>query len=266
MAFYILVKPDGSSQGVWEITGQEAIRVGVPNARNHLNSYYAAAPGEDIWITLANKTPWLDPASGCRFEKTVFAPGQYYPRIARPSAEHLQDAPGWCPDTRKEKNNVAIARGQLVALAGQLGRICQTVHPDRSTFTTYGHDIRNLLILACTEVEAHWRGVLEANGIQKNRYSTNDYVKLRAAMKLDEYAVAFPQFPWLDPISPFAGWGSTGRPTQDLLWYDAYNVVKHNREHEFSKATLEYAFCAVSACFVMILAQYGHVKYSLGIH
>jgi hypothetical protein len=167
MAFYILVKPDGSSQGVWEITDREAVRIGVPNARNSLNSYFAAAASEDIWEVLRRQTPWGDPASGFRFEKTVLSPGQHYRRIARPNAHHLHDSPGWCPDTQREQDNIAIARGQLVALAGQLGRICQTVHPEPGTFKTYGHDIRNLLILACTEVEAHWRGVLEANGMQR---------------------------------------------------------------------------------------------------
>ena len=30
-----------------------------------------------------------------------------------------------------------------------------------------GYDIRNLLILACTEVESHWSAVLKANGLSK---------------------------------------------------------------------------------------------------
>jgi hypothetical protein len=113
------------------------------------------------------------------------------------------------------------------------------------------------LILACTEVESHCRGVLNANGVAGERLSMNDYVKLRAAMRLDEYAIAFPSYPWLEPIRPFFGWGSTGKPTQDLPWYDAYNAVKHDRENKFERANLASVFAAVAACAIMIEAQFG---------
>jgi hypothetical protein len=145
----------------------------------------------------------------------------------------------------------------LTTLLRQLDRICQTVQPTEKTFDTFGHEIRNLLILACTEVESHWRGVLVANGVKGDRFNTKQYVKLMAAMRLDEYAVEFPSFPWLPSISPFAVWGSSGKPTQDLAWYDAYNAVKHNCEAKFERATLGHAFQAVTACAIMMAAQFG---------
>ena len=101
------------------------------------------------------------------------------------------------------------------------------------------------------EVESHWRGVLVANGVKghganEDRFTAHQYVNLKAAMRLDEYGVEFPSYPWLPPISPFAGWGSSDKPTQDLAWYDAYNAVKHNREAEFERATLGHAFVGLS--------------------
>ncbi len=156
-----------------------------------------------------------------------------------------------------ERDTVAVSRSQLDLLARQLERLCHTVHPDVRTLATFGHDIRNFLLLACTEVETHWRGVLRANGIAKARLGTSDYVVLNAAMRLDEYSVDFPAYPWLEPVRPFEGWGSTGRPTQELAWYDAYNAVKHNREEEFRRASLLNAFSAASACAIMMAAQYG---------
>jgi hypothetical protein len=39
--------------------------------------------------------------------------------------------------------------------------------------------------------------------------------------------------------------------------YDAYNATKHNREGEFAKATLAHAFQAISACVVMMAADFG---------
>jgi len=145
-------------------------------------------------------------------------------------------------------------RGQLVALREQLERIFRTVHPIDKNFDTYGHDIRNLLILAATEVEAHWKGILKANGA--GGASTNEYVKLLPAMKLDEYAVRLPFYPWLAPIKPFQG-RSNAAPTKSLTWYDAYNAVKHDREALFEQGTLYRAIEAVCACAVIMFAQFG---------
>ena len=108
------------------------------------------------------------------------------------------------------------------------------------------------MILACTEVESHWLvGVLVANGVKGggdkcDRFTTGDYVVLNDAMRLHEYTADFPNYPWLAPIRPFAGWGRTGGGF-GLEWYDAYNAVKHNREAEFKRATLSHAFDAVTA-------------------
>ncbi len=173
--------------------------------------------------------------------------------MARPlngSPEHPKS-----PGAREEPDAVALGVGQATALMRRLQSICQTVHPCPETLGTYGHEIRNLLILAATEVEAHWRGVLVANGKQQDRYRTNDYVRLVPVMRLSEYAVAFRSFPWLAPIQPFSGW-SRENPTQSLAWYDAYNHVKHDREGAFPSARLDHAFAAVAACVIMLAAQW----------
>jgi hypothetical protein len=258
MTYYIrsFLTPSGSSTQVWKIDDSTAVRVGITNPEGGPGTYFRAEPGESIWDALRRMTPWFEPGE-CPFHKTVLKPGEYYRRMARPIDQHPHQAPGWSPGTRHEADMMAIARGQLTALMRQLGRICQTVHPTQATFAAFGHDIRNLLILACTEVESHWRGVLIANGLTRDRFSTNDYVKLCAAMRLDSYAVSYPNYPWLAPVSPFAGWGTTGKPSQELGWYDAYNAVKHNRETEFERSTLEHAFAAVTACAIMMVAEFG---------
>jgi hypothetical protein len=258
MDYYIrrLETQSGSSTQVWKINDRVAVRVGITNPENGPGSYFRADPGEDIWDALRRMTPWFENGE-CPFHKTVLKPGEFYPRMARPIDQHPHEAPGWSPGAHHEADNMANARGQLTALMRQLDRICQTVHPTPATFTAFGHDIRNLLILACTEVESHWRGVLVSNGVARERFSTNDYVKLCAAMRLDCYSVSFPSYPWLAPVSPFLGWGATGKPSQELSWYDAYNAVKHNRETEFARAALEHAFAAVTACAIMIVAEFG---------
>ena len=257
MSYYLRVVPDRPSLEAWKIDSHVASRLGIANPERSPGTYFKAAPGETIWEAIQRQTPWFEPDGESPFHEARLKPGQYYPRIARPIEQHPHEAPGWSPGARYEANVIAIARSQLIALIRRLDRICQTVHPVMRTFGTFGHDIRNLLIIACTEVEAHWRGVLVANGLKRDRYTTNEYVSLMPAMKLDEYAVTFPCYPWLDAIYPFRDWGSSGKPTQDLKWYEAYNAVKHDRETEFERATLRHVFEAVSACFVMVAAQFG---------
>lgn len=244
---------------VWKIENDIAVRVGITNPEGGPGTYFKAEPGETIWDAIRRMTPWFEPDGQCPFHKAVLNPGEFYSRMARPIDQHPDEAPGWSPGAQNEAGVIAIARGQLTALTRQLDRICQTVQPTQETFSTFGHDIRNLLILACTEVESHWRGVLVANGVKVkgDRFTTYDYVELKDAMRLDEYAVDFPNYPWLAPIQPFAGWSSTGGPTHTLKWYDAYNAVKHNREAKFERATLGHAFDAVTACAIMMAAQFG---------
>jgi hypothetical protein len=99
--------------------------------------------------------------------------------------------------------------------------------------------------------------VLVANGVQQSRLTTADYVKLAPLMRLWEYTIAFPQYPWLKAVRPFAGWQEPKNPTKDLPWFDAYNAVKHDRERNFNQATLHHVFDAVSANAVMLVAQFG---------
>jgi hypothetical protein len=259
MNYYLRVVPTqhGPQTHIWKFSDDVAERVGISNPEQGVGTYFKADPGETIWDAIRRMTPWFDLGDPCPFHKCTLRPGEYYPRMARPNAEHPAETTGRNPGAQSEANFMAIARGQLTALTRQLDRICQTVPPTEQTFSTFGHDIRNLLILACTEVESRWRGILIANEVKTKHFTTKNYVALREAMKLDEYAVDFPNYPWLIPLKPFEGWGRTGKPTRDLPWYDAYNGVKHNRETEFKRATLRHVFEAVTGCAIMMAAQFG---------
>lgn len=243
MNYFIQVSPDGKSGFVWQIEGCKAHRYDTGNGL----PIREVSPGKNIVEALRKEFSYT------KFYELNLRPVEYFPRMARPGSSHPSDGPGYNPAS--DRDLVATSRGQLNALREQLERICRVVHPTNETFGTFGHEIRNLLILACTEVEAHWKGVLKANRHQAD--STNNYVKLSEAMKLREYAISFPYYPWLRPIKPFDGWGLGTSPTKDLEWYDAYNAVKHDRETEFGKAKLQHAFSAVAGCVVMICAQFG---------
>jgi hypothetical protein len=246
----------GHGRQLWRITHQTATRTGVTNAEGGPGSYYSVEPGETIWACLRRQTPWLE---GMKepgpFQRMIRAPGDYHPRIARPIAL-METAKLWLPELAAEQRYITGAQSQLTSLVAQLQAICRVVQPAPSTLSAYGHEIRNLLILAATEVEMHWRGILVANGLSKKQFRTEDYVKLAGPLGLKAYQVRFHPYPDLAPIVPFATWDAD-TPTQSLAWYAAYNAVKHNREHEFERATLLDALAAVAACAVLLVAQFG---------
>lgn len=259
---YFIRIAENAQYQAWKIDDHSATRLGVSNAKAGAGCYFEAAPGETIWEAMRRQTSWFD--GGNPFYQSELEAGWYYPRMSRPSYAYPTESPGTYPNYKNEVVTAAQSRGQLETLVEQLRDICRTIHPCTETFTTFGHKIRNLLILSSTEVEAHWRGVLVANGVTRKRYTTADYVVLRKAMRLDEYAVTFSEYPWLMPMRPFLNWGASGNPTADLKWYGDYNGAKHNREVEFARASLLSAFQAVSACFIMIVAQYG--PHALPLH
>lgn len=51
-------------------------------------------------------------------------------------------------------------------------------------------------------------------------------------------------------LTPFAGW-NTDQPSQSLVFWDAYNHVKHDRIAHFCKASLHNVICALAALFLL---------------
>jgi hypothetical protein len=255
MGYYLQAIGKGDSFVVWEFTPRGAQRYGVGN-RDDPRNVVDAALGEDILKAFQRKFPACFLNGQNPFHKTLREPGECYPRMARPP---VSGNPGWNlshPAIHDLKNESAVAFTQLIVLLRQLERICEVIHPAPSNLGAYGHEIRNLLVLACMEVESHWRAILIANGIAKPILTTREYVKLHAAMKLGGYGITFPRFPWIATIKPFAGWDEKA-PTESLKWFDAYNAVKHARENNFAEGTLERTMEAVAANVIMMVAQFG---------
>ena len=207
-----------------------------------------------------------------RLEELSYRPGDYHPRIFRPIftidyrklirpysdlgilRNELINTPDYLPRDRK----VAIdAIWQLEVIIGSLEDICRTVHPSPENLNAFGHEIRDTLILACTEIEAQLIGIYEANcASQIDRANTKQYVQLRDIMKLNDYIISFNNYPELPSFSPFKEW-DTKKPTESLEWYNAYNAVKHNREKQFKKASLQNLLNTVAAIYILLRGQYG---------
>ena len=151
------------------------------------------------------------------FGSPLLEPGEYYPRMARASILDATEPLGRNPDnSQATRRTRAIAAGQLHSLSTQLEQICRVVDPEDKNLETFGHEIRNVLLLACTEVEAQCKGILKDNGVSKERMTTVDFVSLATPMKLREYEIDFPYYPWIRPIKPFELWCFTGAPRESL--------------------------------------------------
>lgn len=117
--------------------------------------------------------------------------------------------------------------------------VFRTVEPVTPNLQTYGHQIRQLLILACNEVETQTKGILKANncpGAGKNMNIKDDYFKLAKPMKLSAWKVRLASYPDYPELVPFAAW--SGPDYQPLPWYRAYNDTKHDREGAFAKGII----------------------------
>ena len=254
--WYVRDHFSGQPRQIWRIENGTATRMGVTNPEAGAGTYFKADPGENILDCIRRLTPWLNPGvTEGQFYPAGSGPGEFHPRMARPIALAVRNDL-WSPWMETDFNYVANSRGQLTLLVRKLEIICQTVQPNPRTLDAYGHEIRNLLILAATEVEMHCRGILTANGSLTSKFNSNEYVKLADPLKLREYAIAFRNFPEIQQLRPFSGW-EKDNPSKSLAWYDAFNGVKHNREHEFERGTLRHATEAVSACLAVFVAQFG---------
>lgn len=149
--------------------------------------------------------------------------------------------------------SVNVAASHLFA---ELEEIFRVVEPAPRNAHAFGHRLRHVLVLACTEIEACWKGILRANGYKKERLNTSDYVKLKAPMGLEHWGATLESYQEFGEWKPFADWDPC-RPTQSLGWYDAYNAVKHDREEKLDLATLGNVLSACAALTIMVHAQFG---------
>lgn len=188
-------------------------------------------------------------------EKNITSyPGKVFHRIWR-----IGTMENSLTDISEPSTNIGILTQAVTTssiLIKKLFVLFETIEPTTDNFDSFGHEIRNLLLLTCMEVETNLVGILEANGYTKPRMNTTDYVKLKDPLQLSEYQIKFYFYPELPLYEPFKIW-SSGAPTQSLDWYDSYNKTKHNREQELKSATLNNTIKAISGLLSIIYAQFG---------
>ncbi|NWD99670.1 MULTISPECIES: hypothetical protein [Pseudomonas] len=150
--------------------------------------------------------------------------------------------------------------GSVVAsesLFKEVSEVFRFVEPDQPNYGVFSHKLRELLILLCTEIEANWKPIYDLNypSKQVTRHTTKDYFLLKAPLRLGSYKARLKDYPHCS-FSPYVSWDGTA-PTSSLTWYDAYNAVKHDRESNFHRSTLEHVLNACAALHILQVTQWG---------
>ena len=146
----------------------------------------------------------------------------------------------------------------LRLLVERLDELLLYIEPDAHGLKAYSHKTRELLILACTEVENSWKHYMRVAGASPLRgtdFTTRDYVRLLTPLYLAEFEITARPYSAIAELRPFAGWDANA-PTRSLVWYDAYNKTKHDRTNYFSEATLAMCFSAIAANLAMFCVRF----------
>lgn len=151
------------------------------------------------------------------------------------------------PTLYRSKRNLSI-------LIQKLQEILLFVEPTHECLNTYSHKIKELLILACTELENSFK-FYEFGNNQR----TSDYVNLLNFVDLSKYKISLVGYVNSFKVCPFENWSSKD-PTKSLPWYDAYTKLKHNSDKHFALATLNNCINAIVANIVMFVVRYS-VRY-----
>jgi len=154
---------------------------------------------------------------------------------------------------------VRLAEQSLLLLLERLDELLLFIEPNKNGLQTYSHKTRELLILACTEVENCWKQYLcIANVVPpaKGNFTTNHYVRLCDRLFLRELQINFPRYIEVGSVRPFKDWDASN-PTHSLQWYDAYNKTKHDRNNYFHQASLRNCIDAVAANLAMFSVRFG---------
>jgi len=147
-------------------------------------------------------------------------------------------------------------------LLARLTDVFRIVEPHPSNLEVFGHELRHLLILACTEVESAMKAVLVANGIsprpdkkgrRRRDYDVVDFLRLVEPMRLDERALSLIGFAEFPRLVPFGGCRGGAIPQ----WWKDHNKVKHDRENDLPRATMRNVLDALAAVVALVAAQFG---------
>lgn len=200
---------------------------------------------------------WAERAFGAtEIQETSIEPGHTVQGVWRPGLFFDDEIMQGLVNTEVDLH---LAEQGLLLLIQRLDDLLLFVEPCQRNLATYSHKARELLILACTEVENYWQHYMRLACVTPTRgiaYNTGDYFQLSAPLFLGEYEVALGRYADVPAFRPFFGWNAAA-PSQSLPWYDAYNKTKHDRTTNFEQATLEVCIQSVAAAIALFAVRFG---------
>ncbi|WP_155992179.1 hypothetical protein [Fodinicurvata fenggangensis] len=144
-----------------------------------------------------------------------------------------------------------------VHLHERLLELGNTIDLVRENLPVFGNSTRDILMVACLEVEALFK-LLMFKDYQAERGNIERYWRVSKHAKLPDYIVSLAEAPELGEIRPFSEWSDEGEVSyRPLPWYQAYNLAKHNAVRGNEVANLEHALTAICAGVVLINALQG---------
>lgn len=151
------------------------------------------------------------------------------------------------------KIDAASYRASCDLLLRDLLEVFEFVKPVSAHEHVYSHRLFALLLRACTDFESIAKDLLMLAGSQKQPEKINvlDYRELEPSLRLEPIEVRL--LAWRPKplvVFPFRGWISANPP---LSWYADYNAVKHNRQHEFAKASLITVITATAGLLTVVI-------------
>ena len=232
----------------------------TPDFNIHLfgedSGWWTISPGLTFWEQKHKSlADWTRDSFGAALmspmhhEAGVVVKGVWRPGLLR--HEDVRQAFGITESQRRS------AEQTLYLLLDALQALFLVVEPEPAGLSAYGPRMRELLILACTEVEDGWSHFLRAAGRSAGArgWSTNDYVALKDKLYLSEYQLSLQPYANVPAARPFDGW-DPARPTASLDWYNAYNKTKHDRSGSLNQATLYRCIQAVAANVVLFCVRF----------
>jgi len=201
---------------------------------------------------------WINHNFGAANIKTMASNvGESVEAVWRPGLYYYTDIDQALNTSDSERR---LSEQALRVLLEKLDDLFLYIEPDTVSMNTYSHKTRELLMLACTEVENFWvyyMGKANRQPFGRN-YSTKDYVAINSKLFLPEFQCNLRSYAFMPPINPFMSWNSIA-PTASLSWYDAYNKTKHNRASHFSSATFNNVLYATVACIVLYIVRFSPI-------
>lgn len=141
-------------------------------------------------------------------------------------------------------------------LEDQLKEIVQFVEPEKENFLTYSHKIRSSLILACTEFEANCKSMMKEKNFELKDPKIDDYLDfLDKNYCIRQYVVRC-HFMEGKEFAPFKELDEKKQKNKSVVWYQAYNKVKHDRVNSFEQANLNNMLNAITAVFITLYSRF----------